>query len=117
MARFLFVYRGSVDADPTMTPEEMQGHMREWETWIGEGLQKGWMVDPGDALTQEGRVVTARKVVTDGPFVEAKEIVGGYSIIEADTIDKAAEFAKGSPMLLVGGSVEVRTLAGLTGTT
>jgi hypothetical protein len=114
MARFLFVYRGSGDATAKMTPAEMQQHMQQWQTWITEAMQKGWMVDPGDALTPEGRVVSGKKVVTDGPFVEAKEIVGGYSIVQADNIDGAAELAKGCPSLLVGGRVEVRTLAGLS---
>ena len=71
------------------------------------------MVNPGDALTMEGCVVHANKVVTDGPFVESKEIVGGYSIVQADTLAAAAELAKGCPGLLVGGKVEVRPLAGL----
>jgi hypothetical protein len=112
MASFLFVYRrGSTLADK-LAPEEMQQHLKKWEKWIGEGLQKGWMLNPGDALTQEGRVVKAKQVVTDGPFVEAKEIVGGYSIVQADSIDAAAELAQGCPVLLTGGSVEVRCLAG-----
>jgi hypothetical protein len=112
MAKFLFVYRGD-SAAAEMTPEKMQQQMQKWEKWIGEGMQKGWMLDPGDALTQEGRVVHA-KVVTDGPFVESKEIVGGFSIVQADTIDAAAQLAKGCPGLLVGGTVEVRRLAGYT---
>ena len=58
-------------------------------------------------------MVDAHKVVTDGPFVESKEIVGGYSIVTADNIDAAAELAKGCPGLLTGGTVEVRALAGL----
>jgi hypothetical protein len=113
MAKFLFVYRGGNDAESKMTPDEMQQYMHKWGTWIREALQKGWMVDPGDALTPEGRVVNAKKVVTDGPFVESKEIVGGYSIVQAGTIDAAAELAKGCPGLLAGGKVEVRSLAGL----
>jgi hypothetical protein len=113
MANFLFVYRGSA-AGENLSPEQMQQMMQKWQTWIGEGLKKGWMVDSGDALTPEGRVVTAKKVVTDGPFVESKEIVGGFSIIQADSIDAAAELAKGCPGLLYGGSVEVRTLAGFS---
>jgi hypothetical protein len=113
MANFLFVYRGSAAATSEFTPEEMQEHMQKWGTWIHEGMQKGWMINPGDALTPEGCVVNAKKVVTDGPFVEAKEIVGGYSIVQADTIKAAAELAKGCPGLLVGGCVEVRALAGL----
>jgi len=111
MTKFLFVYRRGSDIANKMTPEEMQQHMQKWHTWIGEGLQKGWMVAPGDALKQEGRVVNAKRIVMDGPFVESKEIVGGYSIIQADTIDAAAELAKGCPALLTGGSVEIRPLA------
>jgi hypothetical protein len=114
VARFLFVYRGANDATSTMTPEQMQQHMQKWHTWISEALQQGWMVDPGDALGREGRMVTAKQVVTDGPFVESKEIVGGFSIVQADTIDAAAELAKGCPGLLVGGKVEVRPLAGIS---
>jgi hypothetical protein len=112
MAKFLFVYRGTPEGSRKMSPEEMQQVMHKWSTWIGEAMKKGWMVDPGDALTDEGRVVRT-KVVSDGPFVEAKEIVGGYSIVEASSIDAASELAKGCPGLLYGGSVEVRALAGL----
>jgi hypothetical protein len=111
MVKFLFVYRGGSDAASKMTPEEMQQHMKKWEKWIGEAMQKGWMIDAGDALTPEGRVVNA-KVITDGPFVEAKEIVGGFSIVQADTIDAAAQLAKGCPGVQAGGMVEVRRLAG-----
>jgi hypothetical protein len=114
MAKFLFVYRRGSDAADKMTPEQLQQSMKKWEAWINEGFQKGWMVDPGDGLTQEGRVVNGKKVVMDGPFVEAKEIVGGFSIVQADTINAAAEIAKGCPGLQSGGTVEVRVLAGYT---
>jgi hypothetical protein len=113
MAKYLFVYRGNPEAQAKMTPNEMQQHMQKWGDWIRQALQQGWMVDPGDALTPEGRVVNSKKVVTDGPFVESKELVGGFSIVQADSIDAAAEYAKGCPSLPVGGRVEVRTLAGL----
>jgi hypothetical protein len=113
MAKFLFVYRGGSDEERNMAPEQMQQVMQKWGAWIGEAMQKGWMVDPGDGLTPEGRVVRG-KVVKDGPFVESKEIVGGYSVVEAANIDAAAEYAKGCPALLYGGAVEVRTLAGLS---
>jgi hypothetical protein len=111
MAKFLFIYRGGMDRE--MTPEQMQQSMQKWGKWIGEAMQKGWMLDPGDGLNGEGRVVKA-KVVTDGPFVEAKEVVGGFSIIQADNIDQAAELAKGCPGLQSGGTVEVRRLAEYT---
>jgi hypothetical protein len=113
MANFMFVYRGSNEEYRKMSPEQMQQIMQKWNDWIAEGFQKGWMVDAGDALTMEVRMVNSKKVVSDGPFVESKEIIGGYSIVKADNIDKAAELAKGCPGLLTGGMVEVRVLAGL----
>jgi hypothetical protein len=110
MAKFLFVYRSGKDSRDTMTPEEMQQILQKWRNWITEGVRNGWMLDFGDGLKKEGRVVNAKKVVTDGPFVESKEIVGGFSIVQADSIDTAAELAKGCPVLFRGGTVEVRPL-------
>jgi hypothetical protein len=114
MAKFLFVYRNSSDSYNTMSPEEMQQMLQKWNAWITEGLHRGWMLDAGDGLKKEGRVVNAKRIVSDGPFIEAKEIVGGFSIIQADTVDAAAELAKGCPIFLRGGSVEVRPLQGFT---
>jgi hypothetical protein len=114
MAKFLFVYRRGRDLGDRITPAAMQQTLEKWRVWITDALQKGWMVDSGDALTQEGRVVRPMKVVTDGPFVESKEIVGGYSVVQADSIEAATELAHGCPALLSGGSVEVRALAGFT---
>lgn len=113
MPNFLFIYRGGDEEMSKYSPEEIQQYMQKWMDWISQGFAAGWMVDPGDALTPEGKVVNARKVVTDGPFVESKEVVGGYSVIKADSLDKAAEIAKTNPALLTGGKVEVRVLAGL----
>ena len=61
MAKFLFVYRGDGHAEAKMTPDEMQQMMQKWGGWIGEAMAKGWMLNPGDALTMEGRVVNAGK--------------------------------------------------------
>src|SRR5262249_25152264 len=90
MARFLFVYRSTGDSYAALSPERRQQLTQKWGEWIGAAMQKGWMLDPGDALTEEGRVVNAT-LVTDGPFVESKEVVGGFSIVEADSLDAAAE--------------------------
>jgi hypothetical protein len=112
VARFLFIYRNSGQSYGTISPEEMQQMLQKWQTWIAEGFRQGWMVEAGDGLKPEGRIVNAKKVVTDGPFIEVKEIVGGFSIIQAETIDAAAGLAKGCPIFLRGGSVEVRPLQG-----
>src|SRR5689334_19340278 len=113
MTKFLFVYRNSRESYGTLSPEEMQQILQKWNAWITEGLRQGWMLEAGDALKREGRVVNANKLVTDGPFIEVKEVVGGFSIVQADTIESAAELAKGCPIFQRGGSVEVRPLQGL----
>jgi hypothetical protein len=110
VAKFLFIYRNSRESMSTMSPEEMQAMLQKWNAWITEGLRQGWMLDGGDGLKKEGRVLKERKVITDGPFVEVKEMVGGYSVVQADTIDAAAEHAQGCPVFIRGGSVEVREL-------
>ncbi len=111
MAKFLFVYRNSTEVEmPEMSPEEMQAAMAKWGEWfqeLGEAV-----VEPGDGLVPTGKVLKGDGTVTDGPFIEAKELVGGFSILEADSIDSAVEMAKGCPITAHGGSVEVRELAG-----
>ena len=114
MANYLFVYRSNTANVDAMPPAEAQQHLQKWHTWLSEGKQIGWLVNPGDALKKEGRIVNDKKVVTDGPFPEAKELVGGFTIVQADSIDAAAEIAKGCPCLLTGGKVEVRPLEGFT---
>lgn len=110
MAKFMFVYRGG-DDHCEMSPEEMQKVTQTWMDWIQQGMEAGWLVDGGDALKAEGRVVQSDLTVTDGPFAESKELVGGYSMVEADSMEKACELAKTCPMPAAGGSVEVRELA------
>jgi hypothetical protein len=113
MAKFLFVYRSQPFDMSQVSPEQMQQSMDRWMKWIGEGFAKGWLLDAGDALMPEGKVVNPNKTVTDGPFVESKEVVGGYSVVEADNLDAAAALAKTNPNLIEGGTVEIRPLAGL----
>jgi hypothetical protein len=85
---FLVVYRS--DTFDTMAPDELQRFHQKWQTWIAEGLQKGWMLDASTALKTEGRVVNVKKVVTDGPFVEGTDVVRGYVNSQSDTFDTAS---------------------------
>ena len=111
MAKFMFVYRDAPD-QPQPSPEEMQQAMQVWMDWIENGTKAGWLVDGGDALKPDGRLVRPDSTVTDGPFAESKELVSGYSMIEADDYEAAVNLAKTSPMISVHrGYVEVRQLA------
>ena len=111
MAKFMFVYRNKIDAMANQpSPEEMQQAMAAWGAWF-ESLGSA-MVDGGDGLLPVGKHIANDGAITDGPFIEAKELVGGFSIVQADTIDEAVKLASGCPMFASGGSVEVRQLAG-----
>jgi hypothetical protein len=77
--------------------------------WFKELGAAGRLKDPGHPLQSTGKVVSGSdKVVKDGPYAEAKDVVGGYIIVEADDIVQAVELSKGCPILDAGGSVEVR---------
>ena len=111
MAKFMFVYRDA-PGQPQPSPEEMQQAMQVWMQWIEDGMKAGWLLDGGDALKPDGKTVAPDSSVTDGPFAESKELVSGYSMIEAENYDAAVEHAKTSPMITVHkGFVEVRELA------
>jgi hypothetical protein len=105
MAEFIYLFRGG---DPQGSPEQMQQQMQRWRVWIDELGKKG-QFKGGDPLDRTGKVVTGKqKVVTDGPYAEAKDLVGGYLMVTAETLADAAELAKQCPIFEHGGSVEVR---------
>jgi len=110
MSKFMFIYRAE-SSDQAPSPEEMQEIMGRWMSWIEVGMKQGWMSDAGDALTPAGVVVRNSDVVTDGPFAESKELVNGYSVVEADSLQAAAALAKDCPIYSAGGCVEIRELA------
>ncbi len=109
MAKFMLVYRDPAEQPSQPSPEEMQGFLAMWGEWFAKfGPQ---IVDGGDALLPTGRVLTSDAVV-DGPYVEAKEVIGGYSVIEAETYEAAIEIAKECPIARIGGAIEIRQFAG-----
>ncbi len=104
----MYLFRGGDFHSGKQNPEEMQTHMEKFGKWMGELAQKGALVG-GDPLHKEGmQVIGTKKTVTDGPFIEAKELVGGYVIVNAKDIQDAVEISKGCPILDVDGKIEVR---------
>ncbi len=110
MPKFMFLYRGECKRQQELSPEQMQQAMEGWRDWIEGGKQAGWLLDAGDGLKPEGRVLRPDRTVTDGPFAESKELVGGYCMIEAADLDAAETVALSMPD--TGGNVEIRELAG-----
>ena len=115
MPKFLFLYRDPAEKNgPELSADEMQAHIQKWWEWLGNGQEAGWVVAMGDALSKDGRVLAQDMTVTDGPFVESKEMVGGYSLIQAEDYEAACEHAKGCPIFETGGAVEIRQIADLS---
>jgi hypothetical protein len=109
MSEFILLFRGGDTHTAQQSPEKWQAHMQKWMQWM-DGLQKEGKFVGAQPLHQTGKTLKgSKKVVTDGPFPEGKEIVGGYLICKADTYDQAVEIAKGCPILeFDDGIVEVR---------
>ena len=110
MADYLFLFRGGA-ARREASPEDMQANMRRWGAWFEELTKKGHYHGSGAPLENTGRVVSDNKSgVTDGPFVESKDLVGGYALITANSIDDAATIARDCPIFEYDGFVEVRPI-------
>ncbi len=109
MKDYLLLFRGGLDRRES--PELWEEHAStKWRPWIDELMQKQIRTD-GGALAYEGTVIGGeKKQVTDGPFVESKEIIGGYMLIRANSLKEASGIAKDCPIFIYGGSVEIREI-------
>ena len=113
MHKYMLLFRNtpvSEEVYANMSPEAMQAELEKWNNWIGGIAAQGKLIG-SDALETTGKVVTGSKhVISDGPYVESKELVSGYLLLHADNIEEAIEQSKGCPIYDIEGSVEVRQL-------
>jgi hypothetical protein len=108
MSAFTYLIRGR---RMNASPEEMQLTTMKWRKWLDELNAKGMIKDPGHPLDFKGKLISGKhRVVTDGPFTEAKDLIGGYLLIEAQDLHEAVEIAKGCPIFEEGGALEVRPI-------
>ncbi len=110
MKEFLLIFRNNHKALPSFSPDEMQATTKKWMDWIGSIAAQNKLSNRGNRLASTGKVVKPHNVITDGPYSEIKESVGGYSIIKADSYEEAVEIARGCPVLTAGGNVEIRAI-------
>lgn len=111
MEEFALIMRHE-DGNKVASPEQIQIWMKQTMDWIG-GIAAQNKFSSGTGLPfEDSRVVSSNKVVTNGPFGEIKETIGGFIVVKADSVDEAVEFAKGCPVLQgEGNTVEVRKIA------
>jgi Uncharacterized protein conserved in bacteria len=107
MEKFMLIFQGG--QMNAASPEEMQANMSKWMAWI-DRLSKTNQYVAGEPLLPGGKLVSGKagKTITDGPYTEGKEVVGGFFIINANDMDDAVNIAKDCPTYETGGTVQVR---------
>ncbi len=114
MKEYLYIIRGGDDMSQ-YSPEEMQAHMEDWRVWMGGLAEQGKLVG-GEPLMAEGKTLTERGTkITDRPLAEGKELVGGYIIVKADSLNQATDLAQGCPGFDHNCTIEVREINHMDG--
>src|SRR5580765_732691 len=108
---YLLLFRGN-DWHKGLSPEEMQAVASKWMAWFKRLTDEGICL-AGQPLEREGKLVSGKngRVVSDGPFAESKEAIGGYFLLRVNTMDEAVAIAKECPGLPYGAKVAVRPVA------
>jgi hypothetical protein len=109
MKEFVMIIRLEDLPEVNFSPEEMQAGMKVWEKWVDGIIASNTLVSRGNRLGNDGRTIRNGKVITNGPYAEIREIIGGYLIIRANSLDEAAEIAKSAP-IVGNGSIEIRCI-------
>lgn len=106
MSKFVLLLRGE-GRWAEMSPSEIEAAMRHYGQWMRDLRAQGRIAE-GEELAPEGKVIGRDGGITDGPFAEGKEGVGGFFIIEAASLDEATQMSRDCPHLSYGGFVEIR---------
>jgi hypothetical protein len=112
---FMLLLRGGVSSRD-LSPQQFQQQIENYMDWINALRRKGHFL-AGQPLEEEGKVLSGKngQTITDGPFTESKEAVGGYFLISAKDCQAAVELAKDCPSFANGGTVEVRPIQEIPG--
>ncbi len=110
MKEYMLIFRNEKsDNNEAPSAEQMRAVLKEWQNWIRCIAEQG-KFSGTNRLLPEGKTLKPGNVITDGPYAEAKELIGGYVLVKAETLDGAVEIAKSCPNLKYGGNVEVRSV-------
>lgn len=111
MDEYMLIFRHE-DGSKVASPEQMQIWMKQTMDWIGGIAAQNKYVGGNGLSFENSKIVGHNNIVTNGPFGDVKETIGGYMIVRADSVEEAVEFAKGSPILMgEGNTMEIRKIA------
>ena len=108
---YLLLFRSTAWYDK-LSPEQVDQAMERFKVWYDQLNEQG-KLKAAQPLAREGAIVSRKsgKVLSDGPFAESKEAIGGYFLVQVDSLDEAIGIAKASPAVEYGVEVEVRPIA------
>lgn len=110
MKKFILLIREDLNVIENMTPDQLQADIQTMVSWVEEITHSGNFVQ-GDPLETRIALVTKEDIFTDGPFIETKEAISGYTIIKAETLQQASEIAASCPAVQSGQvKIEVRPI-------
>ncbi|MEZ0452065.1 YciI family protein [Sphingobacterium thalpophilum] len=110
MKDFILLFRQAGSEQPQLTEQEIGAINKKWQDWISGIEAQGKLSSHGSRLVSTGKVLKPGGVITDGPFVEIRERLGGFIIVSAENLEEATTLAHGCPILESSGSVEIREL-------
>ena len=110
MKEFMMIFIGADYAELGLSPDQLQERMGKWFAW-GDKMREQGILRGGSALYAKGKRISGPdRIESDGPFVESKELVGGYYTIAVDSVEDAAIVAQDFPDFDLGGTVEIREI-------
>lgn len=110
MKKFLLILHEDIEKMGNLSPKEMEALVNAHVSWSAKLEQSDNLID-GNGLNETGVRLTGKEgVVKDGPYVESREMIGGYYLIQAETMDQAVQLAKECPCHIWGGTTEIRPL-------
>lgn len=111
MSEYLYLFRGGDPANQNFSEEQRQAHMQKWGAWMQKLTETGHFKG-GNPLAQGATMLSGAsgETVTDGPFSDSNEVIGGYIIVKSESREEAIELAKGCPIYENGGKVELREI-------
>ena len=112
MKEFMLLFRQPSFDYSKASPKEMQAVAKKWQDWAEGIAAQGKIASKGPRLALEGKVLKSGGVITDGPFVEIREMLGSFMIVKAESLEEATTLAHGCPALDANGSVEIRPIFG-----
>jgi hypothetical protein len=110
MKEFMMIFIGGDYQEAQLSPEQLEARMGRWYTWIEDLKSQNLYLEGKPLLPNAKRVAGPDQLVTDGPFVETKDLIGGYFLFKANDMDHAISLTSDYPDFDLGGQVEVREI-------